>query len=275
MKHSLRSAPLRQLLLVSAAGLGLLVAAGPSRAASSAEMLRTAEAACLQSASQQGWRRDLARVVSSRAIDAERVEIVFDLSKDGVDTARLTCPYSARQGVMGQLGAAADKLASGANRTDFGADFGRSMGTAAQATEAVNRSRAWWLLLPLGLAALSWAALRGRDADSAGLAPGSASRDVRVHYATTAGNRASTGHRTAAAFVAEARSADGRDDGQVLVHELADGASMVRRRVANRDSISLTGRRSHDWMEVDGGGWVRDADLHYNRATVHAARSHA
>lgn len=250
---STRSAPLRQLLLVSVAGLGLAAAGDAARAASSAEMMRTAEAACLASASEQGWRSDLAKVVSSRTIDADKVEIVFDLSKDGVNSARLTCPYSARQGVMGKLGAMGEKLGADATvkRKDFGSDFSRSMGTAAEAAEAVNRSRAWWLLLPVGLAALSWAALRGRDGDAAA-AIGS--------------------QRSAAAFVAEARSADGRRDGQVQVHELADGASMLRRHIANREQVSLTGRRSNDWLEVVGGGWVRDADLHYNRTTVAALR---
>jgi hypothetical protein len=265
MKHSLRSSPLRQVLLVSAASLGLLTAGGAARAASSAEMLRAAEAACLESAGQRGWRPELARVVSSRAIDADKVEIVLDLSKDGVNTARLTCPYSARQGVMGQLGGMAEKLGAGADRTDFGSDFSRSMATAAQEAEAVNRSRAWWLLLPVGLAALSWAALRGRDSASTDAA--FSGRDVHVHYASTGATR------TAGAFVAEARSADGRRDGQVLVHELADAASRVRRRIANLDQISLTGRRSRDWFEVDGGGWVSEADLHYDRASVAAPRS--
>lgn len=257
---STRSAPLRQLLLVSVAGLGLAAAGDAARASSSAEMLRTAEAACLASASEQGWRSDLAKVVSNRTIDADKVEIVFDLSKDGVNTARLTCPYSARQGVMGKLGAVGEKLGAGADRADFGSDFTRSMGTAAAAADQVNRSRAWWLLLPVGLAALSWAVLRGRDGAAAGSASATAGHNVNVSYAN------------AAAFLAEARSADGRRDGQVQVHELADGASRLRRHIANREQVSLTGRRSNDWLEVDGGGWVRDADLHYNRATVAALR---
>ncbi|MFM7733892.1 MAG: hypothetical protein ACKO6F_10665 [Cyanobium sp.] len=253
-KHSPRSAPLRQLLLVSLAGAGLVATGAAARAASSAEMLRTAEAACLASASQQGWQPNLAKVVSSRSIDADKVEIVFDLSKDGVNTARLTCPYSASKGLMGKLGAVGEKLAATPNRSDFGGDFSRSMGTAASTTEAVNRSRAWWLLLPVGPAALCWAALLGRE--------GSAGAGGYGHHGAIGGNR------TDSAFVAEARSADGRRDGQVLMHELADGASMVRRRIANREQISLTGRRAHDWLELDGGGWVRDADLHYDRASM-------
>ncbi|MFM9104290.1 MAG: hypothetical protein ACKOPS_24445 [Cyanobium sp.] len=121
-------------------------------------MLQKAETACLGKATSEGWRADPSSVVSRRAIDADRVEIVLDLRKDGVNKARLTCPFSASKGVVG-LG---DALKAGADRTDFGQDFSRSMATAASETQAVNRSHAWWLLLPIGLAGLSWAALRGR-----------------------------------------------------------------------------------------------------------------
>jgi hypothetical protein len=147
---------LRRGLLTAVAGLALLGGADAAHAASSEELLRTARSACLQNAASQGWLTDKASVLSSRAIDADRVEIVFNLTRDGVNQARLTCPYSVRQGVLGSLNGTVE-------RTDFGKDFSRSMATTGNTGRPVDRSRGWWLLLPVGLAGLSWAALRGRD----------------------------------------------------------------------------------------------------------------
>ena len=116
---------------------------------------------------QQGWRRDLAKVISSRALDADRVEVIFDLSRDGKQSARLTCPFSAKQGVMGELIAAGEKLGGDSKRSDFGKDFTKSMSTAGDAGSPVDRARGLWLLLPVGLAALCWAALRSREGGAA------------------------------------------------------------------------------------------------------------
>ena len=57
-------------------------------------------------------------------------------------------------------------------------------------------------------------------------------------------------------------------DGQLEVREHADIASNVLRRVRNGDSVQLTGHRRHDWLEVAGGGWVRDIDVRYDRTAV-------
>jgi hypothetical protein len=157
----------RPFLLASAAALGLLVSGGVGLAASSEEMVRTAEAACLDAAVAQGWQRDMAKVVSSRAIDADKVELVFDLSRDGKNTARLTCPFSAKQGVMGKLAAAGEKIGADTKRTDFGKDFTKSMSTAGDAGSPVDRARGWWLLLPVGVAAACWGFLRSREGDAA------------------------------------------------------------------------------------------------------------
>jgi hypothetical protein len=72
--------------------------------------------------------------------------------------------------------------------------------------------------------------------------------------------------------VAQARSHDGLRDGQVSVHERADSLSPMRRQVRNGDPISLTGRRIDDWLEVDGGGWVREVDLRHARAATAAGQ---
>jgi hypothetical protein len=116
---------------------------------------------------QQGWQRDLAKVVSSRAIDADKVEVVFDLSRDGQNSARLTCPFSAKEGVMGKLAAVGEKLGGDSKRQDFGKDFTKSMSTAGDAGSPVDRARGWLLLVPVGLAAACWAFLRNREGDTA------------------------------------------------------------------------------------------------------------
>jgi hypothetical protein len=157
----------RPLLLASAAGFGLFAAGHAALAASGDAMLRTAESACLEAAVQQGWQRDLAKVVSSRAIHADKVEVVFDLSRDGQNSARLTCPFSAKEGVMGKLAAVGEKLGGDSKRQDFGKDFTKSMSTAGDAGSPVDRARGWLLLVPVGLAAACWAFLRNREGDTA------------------------------------------------------------------------------------------------------------
>ena len=155
--------PLRWPLLASAAGVLVLASGGFARASVPAEMLQKAETACLKKAASEGWRADQSSVVSRQALDGDQVKVVLDLSKDGVTKARLTCPFSISTGMVGQMGALGEALQAGADRTDFGQDFVRSMATAANPAEAVDRSDAWWLLLPIGLAGIVWTALRSRE----------------------------------------------------------------------------------------------------------------
>jgi hypothetical protein len=247
------SPALRRPLLAVATGVALLAAGGIARASAPAEMLQKAETACLEKAASEGWRADQASVVSRRAIDADRVEIVLDLTKDGANKARLTCPFSARTGVVGEMADLGAALNGGAERTDFGQDFSRSMATAASEAQAVNRSHAWWLLLPIGLAGLSWAALRGRAGEELGY--GQPEQPI--------------GGRTTESWIAAANGQHGQAD----IHELADQNSLVRRRVSNGQMVSLTGRSANDWLEVDGGGWVRESDLNLrHRTSVASAR---
>jgi hypothetical protein len=243
------SQALRRPLLAAATGVVLLAAGGIAQASAPADMLQRAETACLNQATSAGWRADPSSVVSRRAIDADHVEIVLDLTKNGVNKARLTCPFSASKGVLG-LG---DALKAGADRTDFGRDFSRSMATAASETQAVNRSHAWWLLLPIGLAGLSWAALRGKA-------------EAEVRYGDS---EPPIGGRTADSFIATANG----QHGQAEIHELADKHSLVRRRVDNGQMVSLTSRSANGWLEVDGGGWVRENDLRLRQgSSVASAR---
>lgn len=84
------SPKLRSLMLLSAAGLSLVSQGAPARAAAPEAMLQQAQTACLKSADQAGWRTDAAKVISAKAINADKVKVVLDLTKDGTDTARLT-----------------------------------------------------------------------------------------------------------------------------------------------------------------------------------------
>jgi hypothetical protein len=133
--------------LALASGL-LLFAAVPGFAQSTADMLATAEEACIESATADGYDPDLAQVVSSRAIDSDKVEVVLNLTKDGQNFDRLTCPFSASTGIGNFVSDAAETVAAPA-----------------------GLGRLWWLLLPLIGLPLLLAALRGRDAGAVAGAP--------------------------------------------------------------------------------------------------------
>jgi len=240
MVQSSRS--MQRFFLVSAASLGLLAAAGPVLAVSTEEALKTATAACLDSAGKQGWRTDLAKVISSRSIDADKVEVVFDLTKDGTNTARLTCPYSLSKGVATTFGGAETPVETTPAPVET------------TTTDTATGVNPWWLLLPLGLGLLSWAALRGKTEDVA-TNPGTT-------YSGSYTNTSSTS--TSRNIYVEANA----HDGQVEVREHADVNSPVLRRVRNGENVQLTGHRRNDWLEVANGGWVRDIDVRYDRTTV-------
>ena len=270
MVQSSRS--MQRFFLVSAASLGLLAAAGPALALTQDEAIKTATAACLDSAGKQGWRTDLAKVISSRAIDADKVEVVFDLTKDGTNTARLTCPYSISKGVGAGFGGAATSGAAGADTatsTAAATDAGTTT-TTADAGTPVDGNRAWWALLPLGLGLLSWGALRGRNDGNAVAygdgTSGSTSYTGSTSYAGSTATAAGTtyGTTTSRNIVVEANA----HDGQLEVREQPDITAGILRRVRNGDTVQLTGHRRHDWLEVVNGGWVRDIDLRYDRTAV-------
>jgi hypothetical protein len=233
---------MQRFFLVSAASLGLLAAAGPVLAVSTEEALKTATAACLDSAGKQGWRTDLAKVISSRSIDADKVEVVFDLTKDGTNTARLTCPYSLSKGVASTFGGAETPVETTPAPVET---------TTTDTGTGVNP---WWLLLPLGLGLLSWAALRGKTEDVA---------TYSGSYTNTS-STVTTGTSTSRNIFVEANA----HDGQLEVREHSDVNSAVLRRVRNGENVQLTGHRRNDWLEVANGGWVRDIDVRYDRTTV-------
>lgn len=245
MVQSSRS--MQRFFLVSAASLGLLAAAGPVLAVSTEEALKTATAACLDSAGKQGWRTDLAKVISSRSIDADKVEVVFDLTKDGTNTARLTCPYSLSKGVASTFGGAETPVETTPAPVET------------TTTDTGTGLNPWWLLLPLGLGLLSWAALRGKTEDVA-TNPGTTYSGSYTNTSSTV----TTGTSTSRNIFVEANA----HDGQLEVREHADVNSAVLRRVRNGENVQLTGHRRNDWLEVANSGWVRDIDVRYDRTTV-------
>jgi len=248
------SRSMQRFFLVSAASLGLLAAAGPAMALSTEEAIKTATTACLDSAGKQGWRTDLAKVISSRSVDADKVEVVFDLTKDGTNTARLTCPYSLSKGVATTFGgndtAAADTTTTAPAETTTTRDTGTGVNP-------------WWLLLPLGLGLLSWAALRGKNEGVATYADTKTGTTYSGSYTNTS-STVTTGTTTSRNILVEANA----HDGQLEVREHADINSTVLRRVRNGDNVQLTGHRRNDWLEVANGGWVRDIDVRYDRTAV-------
>jgi hypothetical protein len=217
-------------------------------AVSTEEALKTATAACLDSAGKQGWRTDLAKVISSRSVDADKVEVVFDLTKDGTNTARLTCPYSLSKGVATTFGGAETPVET----TPAPAETTTT-------TDTGTGVNPWWLLLPLGLGLLSWAALRGKTEDVA-TNPGTTYSGSYTNTSSTV----TTGTTTSRNIFVEANA----HDGQLEVREHADVNSAVLRRVRNGENVQLTGHRRNDWLEVANGGWVRDIDVRYDRTTV-------
>jgi hypothetical protein len=241
---------MQRFFLVSAASLGLLAAAGPALALTTEEAIKTATAACLDSAGKQGWRTDLAKVISSRSVDADKVEVVFDLTKDGTNTARLTCPYSLSKGVATTFGGAETPVET--TPAPVETTTTQDIGT------AVNPGRAWWLLLPLGLGLLSWAALRGKTDDVV------TNTGTTYSGSYTNTSTVTTGTTTSRNIFVEANA----HDGQLEVREHTDINSAVLRRVRNGENVQLTGHRRNDWLEVANGGWVRDIDVRYDRTAV-------
>jgi hypothetical protein len=238
---------MQRFFLVSAASLGLLAAAGPVLAVSTEEALKTATTACLDSAGKQGWRTDLAKVISSRSVDADKVEVVFDLTKDGTNTARLTCPYSLSKGVATTFGGAETPVET----TPAPAETTTT-------TDTGTGVNPWWLLLPLGLGLLSWAALRGKKEDVV------TNTGTTYSGSYTNTSTVTTGTTTSRNIFVEANA----HDGQLEVREHADINSAVLRRVRNGENVQLTGHRRNDWLEVANGGWVRDIDVRYDRTAV-------
>jgi hypothetical protein len=245
-------------MVASAATLTLFGAANHAFAATAEEHIKTAETACLDAAGKLGWRTDLAKVISAKEIDADKVEVVYDLTKDGKNTARLTCPYSHGAASFGKTTeAAAPATATAPAPEPAAAPAPEPAPEPVAQAPAANPINPWWLLLPLGLALASWAALRGRSEDVADVEPirsGSYANPATTTVGTTTGRH----------WFVEANA----PDGTLEVREHADYASTILRRVRNGESVQVTGVRRGDWLEVVQGGWVREDQLRYDRTAI-------
>jgi len=217
----------RSLVLVGCSAV-LVITATPSLA--TADMLKTAEKACIEKASNEGYNPARAEVISSESVDADTVKVVLNLTKDGTNFARLTCPYSVSQGV-GSFGEAA----------------------ANAATAHGNWNRLWWLLLPIIGIPLLLSSLRDRNRReyvAADRVSGGATRD----YGSA--DRVQNLRSYTDAYV--------NTQGEVLeVREYPDQASRVLRRFSDGDRLELTGQQDQEWVEVLGGGWVHSRFLRF------------
>jgi len=218
----------RAFALASCSAL-LVTTAMPSLAQSTAEMLETAEQACLEKAVDEGFDPDRAEVISSESVDANTVKVVLNLTKDGTNFARLTCPYSATEGVV---------------------SFGEDVATAVTAPR--NWNWLWWLLLPLIGIPLLLRFLGGRNRREYVAADRVRSEPTRDYVSADQAR----GRTYTEAYV------DRRGD-MLEVREYPDPSSRVIRRLSFGDHIDLTGQKDQGWLEVLGGGWVESRFLRF------------
>lgn len=179
-------------LFLTACGLGLAWSAtiAPAGAAApAAEALKTAEQACLQSASSNGYKAETGKVT---ALDAETIAVPLQLSRSGSPATSVTCRFSVSTGLAslsGTASAGSSKASPFAAAKDETAGSAAANPAAAAAAGAGNSQspvskkaspyaaakdelnlafgpalgRLWLLLVPVGLAAGSYVYLRQRD----------------------------------------------------------------------------------------------------------------
>jgi hypothetical protein len=215
----------RSLFLASCAAI-LISAAAPSLAQSTPQMLETAKNACIEKAAAEGYDPKQAEVISSKAVDANTVEVVLNLTKDGSNFARLTCPYSAEKGVI---------------------SLGENVVT------KPNLSRLWWLLLPLlAIPLLLWF-LRPRNRRDYVAADRVSTERPREYVAA---DRVQSQNYTEA-YV--------KTSGEMLeVKEYPNATSRVVRRLSHDEHVNLTGQQNQGWVELSGGGWVPSRFLRFS-----------
>lgn len=164
-------------LFLTACGLGLAwstTIGQPARAADSAgSPLQKAEQACLQSAASNGFK---AEPGMARSVDGDTVDVPLKLSRAGAATSTITCRYTVSTG-LGTLSASqsptsrkASPFAAAKDETATPAAAGSKKASPyAAAKDEMNLAfgpalaRLWLLLVPIGLAAGSYAYLRQRD----------------------------------------------------------------------------------------------------------------
>lgn len=215
----------RSLALTGCSAL-LVTTAMPALGQSTAEMLKTAEQACIEKAAAEGYDPTRAEVISSESVDADTVKVVLNLTKDGNNFARLTCPYSASRGVV---------------------SFGDAV------TAPNNWNWLWWLLLPLiGIPLLLWL-LRGRDQREY-VAADRIRREPTRDYVSA--------DRVQGRTYTDAYVNTGGE--RLDVKEYPNQTAKVLRRLDHGEHLELTGQQDKGWVELLGGGWVESRFLRFS-----------
>jgi len=221
---------LNRSLVIACCAAVLVTVAVPTHAQSNADMLQKAESSCIEKAAAEGYDPARAEVISSETVDADTVKVVLNLTKDGTNFARLTCPFSATRGVV-----------------SFGEDV-------ANAAPQANLTRFWWLLLPLiALPLLLWFL----------------SRRNRQEYVPADRVRTTERSReyvTADRIQSQAYTeAHVNTLGEMLeVREYPNTSSRVLRRLNHGEHITLTGQQDQEWVELVSGGWVPSRSLRFS-----------
>lgn len=131
---------------------------------------------------------------------------------------------------------------------------GNALAAPSAAGTLVDPGRGWWLLLPAALGVGSWLWLN--------------SHEQPIGQPVFSRNPVTTpppepSHRAEAAA----------SEGVVAIHQRPDPGAPVLREIRNGGVFRITGARRRDarreeWLEVSGGGWVRDGETRYDRNIV-------
>jgi hypothetical protein len=239
-------------VLSAALSTAATVAIAPARAQTDVvSALRTqAEAACIDQARIKGF--ELSQVVDVTPVDADTVNVVLDLTRDG-QLFKLTCGYTDPS-----LAATVDSgttATTGVEATSAETAIETSPNTVetAETTETVETTETtadtapirtyrpwlnpWWgILLPLlvGLPLLLWW-VAGR-------------REERDRYAVADRNGVYHGDRSDAIVRAEHEV--------VNIHSGPGRTYPVTGALRNGEHTVLSGRYDSDWVELENGGWI-------------------
>jgi hypothetical protein len=176
-------------LLLTTCTLGLVWSATigrPNPAGAADDPIRSAEQACLQNATSNGYKAEAGK---ASAPDGDNVDVPLELSREGSPATKVTCRYSVKSGLASLTGtvkassrkaspfaAAKDETADGEHASQAAPVAGGTQAPGskkaspyAAAKDEMQLSfgpalgRLWLLLVPVGLAAGSYAYLRKRE----------------------------------------------------------------------------------------------------------------
>lgn len=205
----------------------------PAVAQDQAAMLETAEQACLEAAVEKGYDANRSEVISSEAIDNDTVEVVLNLTRNGQNFDRLTCPFSATEGVA-NIGDIVDDVATAPRRLGW----------------------LWWLLPLLAIPLLFALTRKRRPVES-------------TTYARPERNTYVGADKVVGTEGVYRGYTDGyvNTQGRVLnVHDRPEAFGKVVRTLPDETFVRLTGRNVDHWVELTDGGWVDSRSLRFPSA---------